>query len=470
MLDFLKKVLAPTHPLGALPDDPDYRDIKYNDVVGSSPTVPKQYSIDISHIPLSFQYSQPSCVAHAEGMVIANFDLKEKKNTDLSHRWLYGKCKKLDSYIGEGTYPRIASSILKDIGIPSTATFDDDHSLSYNDFIDISENEYLLRDASLQKVAGYVTIIKSPIAIKQALIHNDLVTASLPVDWSAGWYFGPNIKAPNINKITGSHRITIFGYKDEGEDTRFFFRNWWGSLSKKWGDGGIGSFLFSDYDIFLLDLKTYIDLPQNVLDIAKNKPYIFTQTLRFGSRGNEVKELQKKLNISPSDGIFGKGTHAVVITFQKEHGLYPDGIVGEKSRKILNGDEKKSISPTVDKLADAIQEHEGYFPGSRSYRNNNPFNLRFNNQSTAIGKDKDNFCIFASYSAGRRAGISQIKIVMEERSSYYPKDCTLLKFFQIYAPDSDGNNSNRYASFVAQKLRIGVDYLLKDFILSEEYE
>ena len=50
-------------------------------------------------------------------------------------------------------------------------------------------------------------------------------------------------------------------------------------------------------------------------------------TIKQGSRGDEVKTLQKKLNITP-DGIFGKNTEAAVKAYQKAHGLTPDGIVG----------------------------------------------------------------------------------------------------------------------------------------------
>ena len=42
--------------------------------------------------------------------------------------------------------------------------------------------------------------------------------------------------------------------------------------------------------------------------------------LKKGSRGSEVKELQKALG-EGADGIFGSGTEAAVKKFQKENGL-----------------------------------------------------------------------------------------------------------------------------------------------------
>ena len=59
--------------------------------------------------------------------------------------------------------------------------------------------------------------------------------------------------------------------------------------------------------------------------------------LERGSKGEEVKELQKALGIA-ADGIFGAGTEAVVKNFQQENGLDYDGIVGKKTWEKLGID------------------------------------------------------------------------------------------------------------------------------------
>ena len=51
------------------------------------------------------------------------------------------------------------------------------------------------------------------------------------------------------------------------------------------------------------------------------------KTLRKGSLGEEVKELQRTLHLLP-DGIFGEITEEAVIAHQNKYGLKPDGIVG----------------------------------------------------------------------------------------------------------------------------------------------
>lgn len=69
-------------------------------------------------------------------------------------------------------------------------------------------------------------------------------------------------------------------------------------------------------------------------------------TLRKGSRGNEVKMLQTSLNLI-ADGIFGDLTEEAVRDFQKHNGLKVDGIVGSNTWKKLgikdNGEVKKSV-------------------------------------------------------------------------------------------------------------------------------
>ncbi len=69
--------------------------------------------------------------------------------------------------------------------------------------------------------------------------------------------------------------------------------------------------------------------------------YNFTILLKIGSKGNEVIELQKFLvslgyNIGLTDGIFGTKTKAAVISFQIANKLVGDGIVGTKTRILLN--------------------------------------------------------------------------------------------------------------------------------------
>ena len=63
-------------------------------------------------------------------------------------------------------------------------------------------------------------------------------------------------------------------------------------------------------------------------------------TLKQGSRGETVKQIQQKLKrwgyyTGAVDGIFGAQTRKAVILFQKRNGLVADGIVGKKTFQAL---------------------------------------------------------------------------------------------------------------------------------------
>lgn len=58
-------------------------------------------------------------------------------------------------------------------------------------------------------------------------------------------------------------------------------------------------------------------------------------TLRRGAKGELVKLVQTKVGDN-ADGDFGPKTEAAVRTFQRNHGLVPDGIIGPKSWAVLD--------------------------------------------------------------------------------------------------------------------------------------
>lgn len=74
--------------------------------------------------------------------------------------------------------------------------------------------------------------------------------------------------------------------------------------------------------------------------------YTWTRTLREGSSGSDVRELQIRVAgwaaDGPSrthvgvDGQFGPGTRAAVVRFQRAHGLAADGVVGPDTHRALN--------------------------------------------------------------------------------------------------------------------------------------
>lgn len=81
------------------------------------------------------------------------------------------------------------------------------------------------------------------------------------------------------------------------------------------------------------------DSKKNIVSSGK---YNFgTTTLKNGSRGESVKELQRFLNKNLSlglvvDGNLGPKTITIIKKWQKENGLTPDGLIGDKTKKIMN--------------------------------------------------------------------------------------------------------------------------------------
>lgn len=61
-------------------------------------------------------------------------------------------------------------------------------------------------------------------------------------------------------------------------------------------------------------------------------------TIKLGSKGEDVKVLQKYLGLNP-DGDFGPKTLLKVKEWQKSKGLTPDGIIGPKSWAIILGNQ-----------------------------------------------------------------------------------------------------------------------------------
>ena len=79
------------------------------------------------------------------------------------------------------------------------------------------------------------------------------------------------------------------------------------------------------------------------------------ETLKKGSRGEQVKILQRHLDLL-DDGIFGVLTEEAVKEFQKSHGLVADGIVG--------ADTKVNVIPEGMSVIPAVRPAATRAPGS----------------------------------------------------------------------------------------------------------
>lgn len=80
--------------------------------------------------------------------------------------------------------------------------------------------------------------------------------------------------------------------------------------------------------------------------------------LKRGSKGDQVKDLQKILGCRP-DGVFGPTTEGKVKEWQKAHGLVADGIVGDKTWAVMTKASKPQDNSVFGKdvIYDPISTH-----------------------------------------------------------------------------------------------------------------
>lgn len=466
----------------------DDRNIRITEVfpaaAANTANLPDKKITDISALPVENQLGLGTCVGQAEGKGEEHRDLVETgKFTRVSKRFIYDQSKERDGNPGiQGTWPAVAAGVLKDLGAPREELVPDKNDLSHEEYLKVEITDEIKTDASARRVKGFAYCLTLD-DIRIAINEKGTINATLSVgDWS---------KMPvKPGSSSNLHRVLIYGYEKIGDDWKIYFRNSWGM---QWGESvdGNGFFMWSEYEAHVWDVMAYVDMTNEIINYAKAQKYRFTRVLHIGMSGTDVMELQKRLNKetafdgSPCYGYavngkiffstyFGPHTEEAVRRYQKTHGLVSSGDykttgygqLGPRTMAALNADNVVPPKPAskLSAWADAIQIHEGWFPGSRSYRNNNPGNLRYVGQKRAIGKDSGNFCIFKTYADGRLTLEEMLTNAATGKSSVYNPEMTLLDFFSKYAPSADNNNPAAYAADVAKRIGVPVETQIKNLV------
>lgn len=131
----------------------------------------------------------------------------------------------------------------------------------------------------------------------------------------------------------------------------------------------------------------------------------------------------------------------------------------------------------IDLWCQYAQKREGWFPGSPSYINNNPGNLKYHGQSLALNtgpRDGSEFCKFKTYQDGYNSLRDMFIMDCSGKSSVHPATETILEYYQGilehgiyvngYAPKSDNNDPISYSQGAADEMGVPVSTQIKDLI------
>lgn len=134
---------------------------------------------------------------------------------------------------------------------------------------------------------------------------------------------------------------------------------------------------------------------------------------------------------------------------QKQVDALPKPVVKDTYEEV-----KEVLKGRLDEFCLAIRDYEGK-PGDLNYRNNNPGNIR--------GTD-GKFLKFNSYEQGFAYLKEYVIRACTGKHKAYPKDPTILQFFKVYAPSSDNNNPEKYAKWIATRMKSTVDTKVSSFL------
>ena len=465
---------------GVVRDDPDMRDVALA-AIQSKVSTPDTYFGPLHDILRKLdvldQYWQPMCVPHAfVGLFMGYIYRKTGQTVKLSARYLSKLVKMFDGMPEvKGTYPRVGALMITKFGCCTEELLKNETTLSEEKYHEFELTDEMVDNAVKHKAPGFAYVNRDIESVKNGIYQNGAVAGTTIV---GNWNDLPLKKTPPI----GAHYTIWTAYEKIGYDYKIYIKNSWGKGWLAWILGwvfpGHGYFMWNDYKDSVAEIIALADIPDDYLKIVKSMPYKFTKHLSKGMTDMQVRELQKMLNQSPDTAVaiegagspgqetlyFGAATQAALVKWQQKKGISPQsGYFGPLSLAKAN---EGVYTNKIHEWALATQTFEGWFPGSRSYKNNNPGNIRYTGifASMAIGKDDKNFCVFSSYEKGLDALKTLLTRAAKGLSSVYRPDDTLLQFYQKYAPASDNNHPETYARAIAKRIGVTIETKIKNLI------
>jgi len=229
------------HVLGCRKDPEDARDIPITRLAPElRAKLPARLDYTKKMSAVSDQGDEGTCVGFAsvDGMKEYQEKAEWAKDVQLSVRYLYSECKKLDGYPDEeGTDIRCAMKVLRSHGVPPEKCWP---YKPHQQDAPCGEADDLAKIYRIERYARLRTVDE----MKESLHANGPFVAGVEVyyeAWNAAERSG-KVRMPGENDILeGGHAICIVGYDDKNR--LFKFKNSW---SDKWGAKGYG-YLPYDY-------------------------------------------------------------------------------------------------------------------------------------------------------------------------------------------------------------------------------
>lgn len=188
--------------------------------------------------------------------------------------------------------------------------------------------------------------------------------------------------------------------------------------------------------------------------------------------GSYIKKLKwdSKFQFKSKRYALGKGTGEVknaLIETIKNFISFFQNLLTKKQEELKKNDNMSKIQI----WAKAIQKEEGWKQGSRSFKNQNPGNVKKSAYTVTLGSavnevigkavatDKDGFLVFDSYESGFKALCQFLEAAAKNLLKPY-HDKTLKEFTKIYAQPPNDN----YCNNVAKALNVSVETPIKNLL------
>lgn len=340
---------------GAHLSEPDYRDVKHEDVTKVS-LVPPSYTEDFSNVPVSMQNKIGICTSNLCDLVERLYE-KRGIQIRLSRRFLYTVTKRLiDKNTTEGSSLRSALKAAYNYGIAPESMVPTDTTISHDQFIkEYTWTPSVWEEALKYRIGGYVNVGTDKDSISRAIYEYGGIFAMVKVgkEWYtnqlgySSWLSKDILPLRKPKVIISGHAVVCYGYDNTQPKLNTFLRNSW---STGWADKGNGNLFLEEYYPDFMEAWGVTLLPiVNTLPQKKDFKHVFSSTIVMGQTSQEVKSLQTFLKIEgyfnypDITGYYGNATRQAVFEFQQDYvhlnwgdWILAGTIVGPKTLSAIN--------------------------------------------------------------------------------------------------------------------------------------